>query len=148
VITIKPSRKMDSSLSFGDFASPVTPAPHTNYVEFQSKGFTPPTASLSPGKGIAEMGLRAAASANAWGNIAGSVIGGVAQLGSSAVTAFSNQALQRNQMAFDQKQIDRAYNTAQSVGLVSPDQMGEGMGRLTGSTFTASPRSTFSNTWN
>jgi len=90
-----------------------------------------------------------AAGINAAGNIGGSVIGGIANLGSSLIQRGTDLALQGRAQEFDQKQIDRAYDSAHQMGLVSPLQMQSdgNMGNLLGNTFTTMPRTPFNSVY-
>jgi len=126
----------------------------------QSHGFdTDPASSFSSARGtqtdapkeIPSVGktsatsLGMAAGINAMGNVGGAVIGGIANLGSSLIQRGTDLAYQGRAQQFDQKQIDRAYDSAHQMGLVSPLQMQSdgNMGNLLGNTFTTMPRTPF-----
>jgi len=93
--------------------------------------------------------LGMAAGINALGNVGGSVIGGIANLGSSLIQRGTDLAYQGRAQQFEQKQIDRAYDSAHAMGLVSPLQMQTDgtMGNLLGNTFTTMPRTPFNSVY-
>jgi len=114
------------------WASPVSPAPHDAFTQT----FEPRS---SPGLG----NLSRAAGINALGSMGAGFVTGIANIGSSLIDAHAKSSIAADNRAFQQRQIDRSYDVANKMGLMSPMQISgsSDFGTMHSGTFTVAKRS-------